>query len=63
MKFEFDGRWLRLSVELFPQQKVKERIDYPSSRTEAIVRRKLLRRLRLELGPRSARQRSFLQPG
>ena len=45
MKFEYHGRWLRFSLELFPKREPPERIRYEPPRKQSVMRRRLMRRL------------------
>lgn len=51
MKFEFHGRWLRFSLELFPKREPPERIRYEPPRKQPVMRRRLMRRIQAQLDP------------
>lgn len=51
MKLEFHGRWLRLSLELFPRRESPEHLRYEPTRKQPVLRRRLLRRIQAQLNP------------
>ena len=51
MKLEFHGRWLRFSLELFPRRESPERIRYEPPRKQPVIRRRLMRRIQIQLNP------------